>query len=251
MTTTVSHRSLWSADRLSARDLACLLRIARQLRDERLDGSAHAALAGRHIALIGAPAGAETQAFVQAAAELGVRVAQIDAEALRNAPSQRVPELARMLGRLYQGVDCRGLPAERIEQIEAHAGVPVLNGVADPAHPLRLVGDLLTMQAWSGRPLSALGIELLDVAAPDSRTMIELARLSGLHVLRPQCAVALTGPGAGEPAAAPEFRFAAGRDVAERLRTGDDKPDAQAALGLLNQTHERLAIQALLVAALA
>ncbi|MGA0610759.1 hypothetical protein [Caldimonas sp. KR1-144] len=250
MSSTVPHRSLWSADRLSARDLACLLRTAQQLRAERLDGSAHAALAGRHIALIGAPAGADTQAFVQAAAELGVRVAQIDAESLRNAPSQRVPELARMLGRLYQGVDCRGLPAERIEQIEAHAGVPVLNGVADPAHPLRLVGDLLTMQAWSGRPLADLGLELPDLAAPESRTMIELARLSGLHVLRPQCAVAVADPSADERVA-PEFRFAAGRGVAERLCTGDDKPESRRALGLLNQAHERLTLQALLVAALA
>ena len=61
----------------------------------------------------------------------------LDANDWLSSAVERVPDAARMLGRLYDAIDCCDLPAPLVEQIEAHSGVPVFNGVARPEHPLR------------------------------------------------------------------------------------------------------------------
>lgn len=97
----------------------------------------HRPLAGRYLALIGSPERGDAQAFIDAAAALGAQVACVDARPLLDAPAQRLPELARMIGQLYQGVDCCGLAPALVAQLDAHAGIPVTNGLADHTHPLR------------------------------------------------------------------------------------------------------------------
>ncbi|MGA0610741.1 hypothetical protein [Caldimonas sp. KR1-144] len=243
------HRSLWSAQRLSAREMARLFDIAAGLRGDAAAASAGAALSGRHLALVGSLDGHGAQGFIDCATALGAQVSQVDANALLSAPVQRLPELARMLGRLYDGVDCCGLPEALVDQIELYAGVPVTNGLADPAHPLRLLGDLLTMQAWSDRALRTLRLELSDATAPLTRAMAELATLLSLQVQAPTLAT-VDGDGAPGDQASCDFVFVPGRTAAERLRLPGGGPVSASALSMLAQAHERLGLQALLIAAL-
>jgi ornithine carbamoyltransferase len=77
---------------------------------------------------------------------LGGTVALLDANDRLSSAFERVPDAARMLGRLYNAIDCCDLPTPLVEQIDAHSGVPVFNGVARPEHPLRqLVVDAMAV----------------------------------------------------------------------------------------------------------
>jgi len=238
MSSSLSHRCLRSAQTLSARDLARLFEIAARLQRDAAEGRAASALAGRHLALLGTLERADAQAFVEAAAGLGAQVAHIDAEALGSASEQR------LLGRLYDSVDACGLAIARIDQLEALAGVPVSNGLADAQHPLRLLGDLLTMQAWSGRALPALRVELAEPAMPQARALAALASLS----LQEPATVAAGDAATGE-APSCDFVWRAGRNAAERVLLPHGEP-VPSALAQMARSYERLALQALLVAAL-
>lgn len=251
MSSSVPHRCLRSAQSLSARELARLFEIGQRLVHDTAEGRAGTALAGRHLALLGPLDDDSTRALVEAAAALGAQVASVDARALDDAPAQRVPAVARMLGRLYDGVDCCGPAAARVDQLEAWSGVPVTNGLSDPAHPLRLLGDLMTMQAWTARPLRALRVELADAAAPQARALAELAALVALPLQQavPVLAAVLAGDTAVPDDLPCDFTWNPGPSVAERLRLPRAEAQASRALALLADAQERLALQTLLVAA--
>jgi ornithine carbamoyltransferase len=131
----VPHRHLWSPARLSSADLHTLLDTAAAL--DRAKQPNWCPLRGRHLALLCNCADDAAQSFQHAVHELGGTVALLDANDWLSSATQYLPDAARMLGHLYDAIDCCDLPAPLVEQIEAHSGVPVFNGVARPEHPMR------------------------------------------------------------------------------------------------------------------
>jgi len=137
MTTSVPHRHLWSPDRLSSADLQALLETEAELQRAQQRGDGWGPLRGRHLALLIDRQDESAPAFQRAVHDLGGSVALLDANDWQSSAGGRVPDAARLLGRLYDAIDCCDLPAALVEQIETHSGVPVFNGVARPDHPLR------------------------------------------------------------------------------------------------------------------
>ena len=177
----VHDRTLWSLDELSRADLFALLDIAKSLRRGREAGTAQRPLRGKKLALLsarsddGAPSG-----FQQAAAELGAHVAHVHA----NLPfgSESAPT-ARLLGRLYDAIDCEGLDATTLQQIDREACVPVFNGLDGDSHPIRVLATLLGLQQRTDRPLSKLCIAMLgDGRTPQAEALLQAAALTGMEL---------------------------------------------------------------------
>jgi ornithine carbamoyltransferase len=185
MTTSVPHRHLWSPERLSRDDLEALLETASALKRAQQLGHGWDPLRGCHLASLCDRYDEATLAFQRAVHDLGGSVALLDAHKWQSSAAQRVPEAARMLGRLYDAIDCCGVPAQLLEQIDAHCGVPVFNGVAQANHPLGLLAAFLTMREAGDKPLNKMHMQLTgDAQAPQSQAAAVLARLAGIEVLR-------------------------------------------------------------------
>src|SRR5688572_12868147 len=181
MSCTIPHRHLWSPERLSAAELHALLDSAAEVKRAKQRDPDWAPLRGRHIAVLAQHNDDATAGFERAVRELGGKATRLDARAWQSSAAARVSDAARMLGRLYEAIDCSDLPVPLLEQIDAHCGVPVFNGLARPDHPLSAVGALLTMREASGKPLERLHVQLGgDANSPRQRGSAALARLVGI-----------------------------------------------------------------------
>jgi ornithine carbamoyltransferase len=214
MYTSIPHRHLWSPERLSSADLQALLHTGAALKRAKLRDPSWGPLRGRHLALLangghGAAnlLGADdaARAFAQAVHELGGTVTVLDARDWLSSAGARIPEAARMLGRLYDAIDCYGLPATLLEQIDAHCGVPVFNGLAQAAHPIGGLSDLLTIREASGKPLHETRLQLAGASGAETQHAASvLARLAGVAVEQEAMAAVPAAHGA-TPATEPDF----------------------------------------------
>jgi len=130
-------------------DLGDQLRRAKQL------GIGEHRLADRNIALIFEKASTRTRsAFEVAAHDEGAHVTYIAPGESQLGYSESVKDTARVLGRMFDGIEYRGFSQESIEILGAHAGVPVWNGLTDTWHPTQMLADVLTMRDNAAKPIS-------------------------------------------------------------------------------------------------
>lgn len=250
MTASVPHRHLWSPERLSRGDLQALLDTAAALKRTRQRGHGWDPLRGRHLALLIDCHDEAALAFQRAVHDLGGSVALLDANDWQSSAGERVPEAARMLGRLYDAIDCCGLPTPLLEQIDANCGVPVFNGMAQADHPLGVLAALLTMREVGDKPLNGMHVQLAgDARAPRSQAAAMLARLAGIEVQReaavgaPRDTTEATSDGAPDfildPVGAPTCETA--------LTTPEASPGEQARIAALLANNRLCVLQAALV----
>jgi len=246
----VPYRHLWNARELSAGELDVLLDVARRM-PELLAANARP-LQGRHLAVLGASE--QAQPFGEAMEALGARVSRLGAAGPETAPEPDAAKAQRLLGRLYDAIDCCGVPPAYVEALDAQAGVPVFNGLAEDAHPLRGIATLLAMRAWSGRPLDGLTLALQPGTRASSRELGRLARLAGVRIRdRAEAAQALPC-GAGEASPAEDeadFVFEAPRARRPALRARGASASEQGRLAALEDAQRQVALQALVLSALA
>lgn len=174
----VDPRHLWSVEALSGRELRCLLERALRLRH----GSAQAALRGRNLALLceGEPDDA-SRALQRAASALGAQVATLRASDTCPDGVQGGSATVRLLGRLYDAIDCCGLADAQVETIAREAGVPVFNGLGARGRPARTLAPLVGALERSGKPLEALRLGYVgDPASDCARRWARLAATGGM-----------------------------------------------------------------------
>ena len=249
MTASVPHRHLWSPERLSRGDLQALLDTAAALKRSQQRGHGWDPLRGRHLALLIDCHDEAALAFQRAVHDLGGSVALLDANDWQSSAGGRVPEAARMLGRLYDAIDCCGLPAPLLEQIDANCGVPVFNGMAQTDHPLGVLAALLTMREVGDKPLNGMHVQLAgDARTPRNQAAAMLARLAGIEVQREAAAQARCDA-AEATSDAPDFILdpvaAAASETA--LTTPEASPGEQARIAALLANNRLCALQAALV----
>lgn len=136
-----------------------LLALAAQLKQQKRAGTegANQRLRGRNLALVFEKASTRTRcSFEVAAADQGAHTTYLDPTGSHLGKKESVKDTARVLGRMYDGIQYRGSGQEVVEELAAHAGVPVYNGLTDEWHPTQMLADLLTMteHAPQGRPLA-------------------------------------------------------------------------------------------------
>lgn len=131
-----------------------LLKISRELKAARVEGREEKRLAGKNIALIFEKTSTRTRcAFEVAAYDQGAQVTYLDPGGSQMGHKESIRDTARVLGRFYDGIEYRGFGQSIVEELAAHAGVPVWNGLTDEFHPTQVLADMLTMWEHSSKPL--------------------------------------------------------------------------------------------------
>ncbi len=148
MHTTLSHHGLLAFDPIAPRDMAFVLDNARALQIAAQAGAMRSLLRGRKFGLLceldnGIHSADDAAMFCRAAMELGAHVAHIRPSLTGLSTALEVQHTARMLGRLYDAVECQGMAAELVHQLGIDAGVPVFDAVASTRHPTARLDGLL------------------------------------------------------------------------------------------------------------
>ena len=113
-------------------------------------------LAGKEIALIFEKTSTRTRsAFEVAAYDQGAHVTYLDPSGSQLGHKESIADTAAVLGRMYDAIEYRGNAQADVEELAAHAGVPVYNGLTDEWHPTQMLADFLTMHEASGKPYDA------------------------------------------------------------------------------------------------
>jgi len=153
MSFNLKNRSFLKLLDFEKRDIVYILDLARDLKRAKYAGSEVQRLSGKNIALIFAKASTRTRcAFEVAAYDQGAHVTYLDPSGSHLGKKESVKDTARVLGRMYDAIEYRGHEQEIVEELSAHAGVPVYNGLTDDYHPTQMCADLMTMREYMPQP---------------------------------------------------------------------------------------------------
>ena len=139
-----------------------LISLAADLKAKKKAGIAHRLCEGKNVALIFEKTSTRTRcAFEVAAADLGMHPVYLDPTGSQIGKKESIADTARVLGRMFDGIEYRGFGQELVEELAAHAGVPVWNGLTNEFHPTQILADFLTIRehfgSLAGRKLVYMG----------------------------------------------------------------------------------------------
>lgn len=132
-------------------EIGYLLDLAADLKAKKKAGVAHDTLRGKNIALIFEKTSTRTRcAFEVAAHDLGMQVTYLDSTGSQIGKKESIADTARVLGRMFDGIEYRGYGQEIVEELAQYAGVPVWNGLTNEFHPTQILADFLTLREKFG-----------------------------------------------------------------------------------------------------
>ena len=133
-------------------EIGGLLDLAAELKAKKKAGVPHADFIGKNIALIFEKTSTRTRcSFEVAGHDLGMGVTYLDPTGSQIGKKESIADTARVLGRMYDGIEYRGFGQQIVETLAKYAGVPVWNGLTNEFHPTQILADLLTIQERFGR----------------------------------------------------------------------------------------------------
>ncbi|HPS62304.1 MAG TPA: ornithine carbamoyltransferase [Bacteroidales bacterium] len=136
-------------------EIKFLLDLAIDLKKAKYTGTEQQRLRGKNIALIFEKASTRTRcAFEVAAFDQGARVTYLGPEGSHIGKKETMKDTARVLGRMYDGIEYRGFGQAIVEELGKYAGVPVWNGLTNEFHPTQILADFMTMMEYSDKPLN-------------------------------------------------------------------------------------------------
>ena len=157
MSFNLHNRSLLKLEDFEPRDVAFLLDLSVELKRSKAIGNEHQRLKGKNIALVFEKASTRTRcAFEVAVHDQGGHVTYLDAAGSHLGHKESLKDTARVLGRMFDGIEYRGFHQSVVEDIARYSHVPVWNGLTDEAHPTQVLADLLTMSEFGEKPLHEL-----------------------------------------------------------------------------------------------
>lgn len=176
-------RNLLKEIDLTREEFFYLVDLAGRLRREKRSGQQAARLAGSNIALLFEKTSTRTRsAFEVAAHDEGANVTYIGPEDSHLGYRESMKDTARVLGRMFDGIEFRGFSQEGIEMLGAFAGVPVWNGLTDQWHPTQMLADMLTMQDHAGKPLDHVCYCYLGNRGNVANSLLVTGALLGMDV---------------------------------------------------------------------
>lgn len=178
------NRSFLAVDDFSAREIHYLLSLAAELKQAKAAGTEQPRLKGKNIALIFEKDSTRTRiGFEVAAYDQGAHVTYLGPTGTQIGHKESMKDTARVLGRLYDGIEYRGFAQSTVEELANYSGVPVFNGLTDAFHPTQILADLLTMMEHGQRPLEKLTFCFLgDVRNNVSESLMIGGALVGMDV---------------------------------------------------------------------
>ena len=128
-----------------------LLDLSKRLKDEKKNGISHQVLKGKNIVLLFEKDSTRTRcAFEVAGYDLGMNVTYIGSSGSQMGKKESIKDTARVLGRMFDGIEYRGYKQETVECLAKYSGVPVWNGLTEKFHPTQILADFLTMKEYKG-----------------------------------------------------------------------------------------------------
>ena len=135
----------------SPEEITDLLDLASKLKGQKKAGISHAMHQGKNIALVFEKTSTRTRcSFEVAAADLGMHAVYLDPKSSQIGKKESIADTARVLGRMFDGIEYRGFGQARVEALAKYAGVPVWNGLTDEYHPTQILADFLTIREHFG-----------------------------------------------------------------------------------------------------
>ena len=146
-------------------EIEYLLDLAASLKDAKYDGTEKQTMVGKNIALIFEKTSTRTRcAFEVAAHDQGAHVTYLGPTGSQIGIKESMKDTARVLGRMYDGIEYRGFAQKTVEELAEYSGVPVWNGLTNEFHPTQILADFLTMREHSAKPLSEVSYAYLGDA---------------------------------------------------------------------------------------
>ena len=163
-------------------EIRYLLDLAKEFKRLKRSGVPHRYLEGKNIVLLFEKTSTRTRcSFQVAGSDLGMGVTYLDPGSSQMGKKESIADTARVLGRMYDGIEYRGYEQKTVEELAKYSGVPVWNGLTDQFHPTQMLSDLLTMEEKFGH-LQGLRFTYMGDARNNmgNSLMIACAKM-GLH----------------------------------------------------------------------
>ena len=166
----------------TAEEIVYLLDLAAELKEKKKNGIFDHMHPGKNIALIFEKTSTRTRcAFEVAAHDMGMQVTYLDPKSSQIGKKESIRDTARVLGRMFDGIEYRGFGQEIVEELAKYAGVPVWNGLTNEYHPTQMLADMLTIRehlgGLKGKKLTYMGDARYNMG---NSLMITCAKL-GMH----------------------------------------------------------------------
>ena len=182
--TNLLGRSLLKETDLTQDEFLYLVDLAGRLREDKHAGRERQRLTGRNIALIFEKASTRTMcAFEVSAFDQGAHVTYLGPSGSQIGYKESIRDTARVLGRMYDGIEYRGSAHENVEILARYAGVPVWNGLTDDWHPTQMLADVLTMRDHAEGPIGQVAYCYLgDARNNTANSLLVTGALLGMDV---------------------------------------------------------------------
>src|ERR1700760_3075695 len=184
MSYNLKNRSFLKEIDFEPRELRFLLKLSEALKLAKYAGTEVPRLSGREIALIFEKTSTRTRsAFEVASYDQGAHVTYLDPSGSQLGHKESIADTAAVLGRMYDGIEFRGARQADIEDLAAHAGVPVYNGLTAEWHPTQMLADFLTMAEHSHQPYDQIAYAFTgDCRFNMGRSLLVMGALMGCDV---------------------------------------------------------------------
>src|SRR6478672_7926092 len=184
MSYNLKNRSFLKEIDFEPTELRFLLRLSEALKMAKYAGTEVRHLVGKEIALIFEKTSTRTRsAFEVAAFDQGAHVTYLDPSGSQLGHKESVADTAAVLGRMYDAIEFRGNAQSDVEELAAHAGVPVYNGLTNEWHPTQMLADFLTMHESSNKPYDQIAYAYMgDCRFNMGRSLLVMGALMGSDV---------------------------------------------------------------------
>ena len=165
MAINLKNRSFLKLLDYTPEEITYLLDLAASLKEAKRSGSEKPHLKGKNIALIFEKTSTRTRcSFEVAAYDQGAHVTYLGPTGSQIGVKESMKDTARVLGRMYDGIEYRGFAQKTVEELAEYSGVPVWNGLTNEFHPTQILADFLTMREHAGKPLKEVSYAYLGDA---------------------------------------------------------------------------------------
>ena len=163
-------------------EITYLIDLSEELKNKKKQGIAHDTLKGKNIALIFEKTSTRTRcSFEVAAHDLGMHATYLDPSASQIGKKESIADTARVLGRMFDGIEYRGYGQEIVEELAKYAGVPVWNGLTNEFHPTQMIADMLTIREKFGHLAGIRFVYMGDARYNMGNSLMVVCAKLGLH----------------------------------------------------------------------
>lgn len=175
-------RSFLTLKDFTPEEITGLLDLSAQLKEKKKKNIPVDTLRGRNVALIFEKTSTRTRcAFEVAAHDLGMGTTYLDPTGSQIGKKESIEDTARVLGRMYDGIEYRGFGQEIVEDLAKHAGVPVWNGLTNEYHPTQMLADMLTVRENFGELKGLKFVYMGDARYNMGNSLMIVCAKLGLH----------------------------------------------------------------------